>query len=137
MPGGDECEPERVEPAGDADAVRGAAVVGERVLELLDVAAADEAAALEQVTDRFEQVVAERKVDGPEIDEWDTDLVLKHRRQGMRGGVDESPRHRPSGYIGAVLAPILAGAGHEVVGLDTFYYRDCDFGPEHRQRWRC
>jgi nucleoside-diphosphate-sugar epimerase len=34
------------------------------------------------------------------------------------------------GYIGAVLAPILANAGHEVVGLDTFYYRDCDFGSD-------
>jgi len=34
------------------------------------------------------------------------------------------------GYIGAVLAPILANAGHEVVGLDTFYYRDCDFGTD-------
>jgi len=29
-----------------------------------------------------------------------------------------------------VLAPILANAGHEVVGLDTFYYRDCDFGTD-------
>lgn len=25
---------------------------------------------------------------------------------------------------------MLAEAGHEVVGLDTFYYRDCDFGPD-------
>ena len=32
------------------------------------------------------------------------------------------------GYIGSVLAPALREAGHEVVGLDTFYYRDCDFG---------
>jgi nucleoside-diphosphate-sugar epimerase len=30
------------------------------------------------------------------------------------------------GYIGSVLAPMLAEAGHEVVGLDTFYYRGCD-----------
>jgi nucleoside-diphosphate-sugar epimerase len=37
------------------------------------------------------------------------------------------------GYIGAVLAPMLADAGHEVVGLDTFYYRDCDFG---RDSWQ-
>jgi nucleoside-diphosphate-sugar epimerase len=28
------------------------------------------------------------------------------------------------GYIGARLAPVLAAAGHEVVGLDTAYYRD-------------
>jgi nucleoside-diphosphate-sugar epimerase len=32
------------------------------------------------------------------------------------------------GYIGSVLAPMLAGAGHQVVGLDTYYYRGCDFG---------
>jgi nucleoside-diphosphate-sugar epimerase len=32
------------------------------------------------------------------------------------------------GYIGSVLAPELREAGHEVVGLDTFYYRGCDFG---------
>jgi nucleoside-diphosphate-sugar epimerase len=28
------------------------------------------------------------------------------------------------GYIGVVLAPILRGRGHEVVGLDTGFYRD-------------
>ena len=32
------------------------------------------------------------------------------------------------GYIGSVLAPTVSEAGHEVVGLDTFYYRGCDFG---------
>jgi len=32
------------------------------------------------------------------------------------------------GYIGSVLAPLLHAAGHEVIGLDTFYYRGCDFG---------
>src|SRR5262245_30069030 len=32
------------------------------------------------------------------------------------------------GYIGSILAPSLAAAGHEVVGLDTSYYRGCDFG---------
>ena len=32
------------------------------------------------------------------------------------------------GYIGSVVAPMLRDAGHDVVGLDTFYYRDCDFG---------
>jgi nucleoside-diphosphate-sugar epimerase len=32
------------------------------------------------------------------------------------------------GYIGSVLAPALGSAGHEVVGLDTFYYRGCNFG---------
>jgi nucleoside-diphosphate-sugar epimerase len=30
------------------------------------------------------------------------------------------------GYIGSVVAPMLAEAGHDVVGLDTFYYRGCD-----------
>lgn len=32
------------------------------------------------------------------------------------------------GYIGSVTGPILESAGHDVVGLDTFYYRGCDFG---------
>lgn len=30
------------------------------------------------------------------------------------------------GYIGSVCGPLLASAGHEVVGLDTLLYRDCD-----------
>jgi nucleoside-diphosphate-sugar epimerase len=30
------------------------------------------------------------------------------------------------GYIGSVCGPLLADAGHDVVGLDTFFYRDCD-----------
>ena len=30
------------------------------------------------------------------------------------------------GYIGSVCGPLLAEAGHEVVGLDTLLYRDCD-----------
>jgi len=33
------------------------------------------------------------------------------------------------GYIGSVLAPFLADVGHEVVGLDTFFYRGCDLVP--------
>jgi nucleoside-diphosphate-sugar epimerase len=33
------------------------------------------------------------------------------------------------GYIGSVLAPMLRAAGHDVVGLDTYFYRGCDFGP--------
>jgi nucleoside-diphosphate-sugar epimerase len=32
------------------------------------------------------------------------------------------------GYIGSVVGPMLHDAGHEVVGLDAFYYRGCDFG---------
>jgi nucleoside-diphosphate-sugar epimerase len=34
------------------------------------------------------------------------------------------------GYIGSALAPSLAAAGHDVVGLDTRFYRNCDFGPD-------
>ena len=32
------------------------------------------------------------------------------------------------GYIGVVAMPMLLEAGHEVVGLDTELYQDCDFG---------
>jgi len=32
------------------------------------------------------------------------------------------------GYIGAVAAPILSSAGHEVTGLDTDLFAGCDFG---------
>ena len=32
------------------------------------------------------------------------------------------------GYIGAVAAPMLQSAGHEVVGLDSDLYAGCDFG---------
>ena len=31
------------------------------------------------------------------------------------------------GYIGSVLAPYLADAGLDVAGLDTCFYRGCDF----------
>jgi nucleoside-diphosphate-sugar epimerase len=34
------------------------------------------------------------------------------------------------GYIGSVTRPALEAAGHEVVGLDAFYYRGCDFGSD-------
>ena len=34
------------------------------------------------------------------------------------------------GYIGAVLGPFLQNEGHDVVGLDTRYYRDCAFGDD-------
>jgi nucleoside-diphosphate-sugar epimerase len=33
------------------------------------------------------------------------------------------------GYIGAVLAPLLAAGGHDVAGFDADLYRGCDFGP--------
>jgi len=32
------------------------------------------------------------------------------------------------GYIGAVAAPVLLAAGHELVGLDTNLFSGCDFG---------
>lgn len=32
------------------------------------------------------------------------------------------------GYVGTVLTPMLAEAGHDVVGLDAGYYRDCVLG---------
>lgn len=33
------------------------------------------------------------------------------------------------GYLGSVLVPMLADAGHDVVGLDTGLYTDCLLGP--------
>src|SRR5438874_11754395 len=33
------------------------------------------------------------------------------------------------GYIGSVMAPLLVEAGHDVVGLDTDFYRRSTFGP--------
>ena len=33
------------------------------------------------------------------------------------------------GYIGSVMAPFLRGAGHEVVGLDSFLFGECRHGP--------
>jgi len=35
-----------------------------------------------------------------------------------------------NGYIGSVLAPFIAAAGHDVVGLDTYLFEDCTFGAE-------
>jgi nucleoside-diphosphate-sugar epimerase len=37
------------------------------------------------------------------------------------------------GYIGSVTASLLLEAGHEVLGLDTFYYRGSDFGHDALQ----
>jgi nucleoside-diphosphate-sugar epimerase len=31
------------------------------------------------------------------------------------------------GYIGSVMGPMLAAAGHDVVGWDAFFFRGCDF----------
>ena len=38
------------------------------------------------------------------------------------------------GYIGSALVLVLVAAGHEVSGLDTFYYEGCDLRPEDRGR---
>jgi nucleoside-diphosphate-sugar epimerase len=37
------------------------------------------------------------------------------------------------GYIGTVMAPLLADAGHEVVGLDSDLFEQCTFGEEPRE----
>lgn len=37
------------------------------------------------------------------------------------------PGHQ--GYLGSVLAPVLAEAGHEVIGLDSGLFADCLLGP--------
>ncbi len=34
------------------------------------------------------------------------------------------------GYIGSVMTEVLAHAGHEVTGLDTYLYEGSDFGPD-------
>jgi nucleoside-diphosphate-sugar epimerase len=34
------------------------------------------------------------------------------------------------GYIGSVLAPLIADAGHDVTGVDTFLYEGCNFVPD-------
>ena len=35
-----------------------------------------------------------------------------------------------NGYIGSVLAPLVAAAGHRVVGLDTYLFEDCGLGED-------
>jgi nucleoside-diphosphate-sugar epimerase len=35
-----------------------------------------------------------------------------------------------NGYIGSVMAPVLAGAGHDVVGVDTGYFDPCTMVPD-------
>lgn len=35
-----------------------------------------------------------------------------------------------NGYVGSVMAPLIAKAGHEVVGLDTYLFEQCTFGAE-------
>jgi nucleoside-diphosphate-sugar epimerase len=33
-----------------------------------------------------------------------------------------------NGYLGSVMVPVLQAAGHEVVGLDSFFFEDCSIG---------
>lgn len=35
-----------------------------------------------------------------------------------------------NGYIGSVMVPVLQAAGHDVMGLDTFFYEDCLLMPD-------
>jgi nucleoside-diphosphate-sugar epimerase len=35
-----------------------------------------------------------------------------------------------NGFIGSVLVPVLEAAGHDVTGLDAFFYEECTYGPE-------
>jgi nucleoside-diphosphate-sugar epimerase/SAM-dependent methyltransferase len=35
-----------------------------------------------------------------------------------------------NGYIGSVLVPLFQEAGHDVHGLDSFFFEDCTFGPD-------
>ena len=38
-----------------------------------------------------------------------------------------------NGYIGCSLVPLLASAGHEVAGLDSFLFSDCTLGPDEAE----
>lgn len=37
-----------------------------------------------------------------------------------------------NGYIGSVAVPMFQEVGHEVVGLDSFFFEDCTFGKDSR-----
>src|SRR5262249_1040218 len=34
-----------------------------------------------------------------------------------------------NGYIGSVMVRVLADAGHEITGLDSYLFEECTFGP--------
>jgi len=35
-----------------------------------------------------------------------------------------------NGYLGSVMVPLLRAAGHEIVGLDAFFFESCGFGAD-------
>jgi nucleoside-diphosphate-sugar epimerase len=37
-----------------------------------------------------------------------------------------------NGYVGSVLVRVLRAAGHDVRGMDTFFFEDCTIGPDER-----
>ena len=39
-----------------------------------------------------------------------------------------------NGYVGSVMLPALRAAGHEVSGLDTYFFADCTFGKDDGER---
>src|SRR5713226_5742213 len=59
---------------------------------------------------------------------WVVEGTQEHRGQRMRILVTG---HK--GYIGAVLAPLFAAEGHEVVGLDSDLFEQCTFGEPLRE----
>src|ERR1041384_1761665 len=55
------------------------------------------------------------------------------RRQGGGGEAMRGLVTGHNGFIGAVMVGGRARAGHDVVGLDTYLFETCTFGPERRQ----
>ena len=89
-------EPKRVEPAREADAVRGATVGGERALELRDLRPVRERARLEQLGDLLEELIAERRRTWAEVEEGHAERRRgtrcdRHRLEA-RGRVNRLPR---------------------------------------------
>jgi nucleoside-diphosphate-sugar epimerase len=67
--------------------------------------------------------------------------AFKHERPSDAARVTSTPPCRRAmkvlvtghhGYLGSVVAPAIAAAGHDVTGVDTFFYEGCDFVDESR-----